>query len=667
EKETRENKEARLLLQLYKKGRIGLFMKTYKYFMDKYPKSEYEEMIKHLAAEMFFDKSRKENDLKSYQQARAIYLDLLKKFPESPLRERTELLLGYAELERENGIETIQSFQAFLEKNKNSEYKDQAKKAIAAGFLILNKYDDALASYEDLSKTANSKKQGIEAYYRIGDVYFQKRDYKKAITAYENALKLYPEYESQFPNAHYNMGEANFWLGNYKGALNNYVEFLSRFPSHPHGGYAMTRIGENLDILGADKSEVIGAYLESYFRYRDNPGAKIARIRMLSQQMKGMKEKELKKAMEEIDNIAQTSDLPRINEFVTLMKADGFSKRDEHLKAMNLLITYYQKNPTSTDVQFFKQKIMGSIAEVMNKNIRAHDYMDVLKFNGKYQKTWLRSSQRLDIPYFIGQAYEQAGVFKEAYLKYDETYEKLLKIQGTFEEKEKRVTEKLPTLSELRLRMAKTHTARREYIEAQQLIKDIDKKELRTPNENIELVELKAEVFEQRGLLEESKKSLIELEDGWKGKPELLAPVLVRLARNQMKTKEYIDAIQTLGRFDDLKTASANISNDLKVEALRLRGETLEKQGKKLAAVETYMNLLSQFESQKPMTAVRYRAGRILFDSGDINGAEKIWEKIDEAKEPMFRKLADERLKDAKWQNDYKKYINRIPAMSEKK
>lgn len=663
---TRENKEARLLLQLYKKGRFALFFKTYRYFKDKYPNSTYNEIIHHLAAEIHFDRYLKDGNLKAYNQSRDIYTKLLEDFPDSPLSERTDLILAYAELERGNGIATLQKFQSFLEKYPKTEHRDQARKSIAAGYLTLNKYEDALKVYTELSKTAVDKVQGIESYFRIGDVHFQKRDYAKAIKAYESALKVHPEYESRFPNAHYNMGEAHFWMGNYKKALDHYVEFLSRFPSHSHGGYAMTRIGENMDILGADRRDVMGAYLESYFRYRDNPGAKVARVRMLSQRMKGMKEKELEKALAEIGKIADDSNLPRIREFVTLMMADGFDKREEHKRAMDLLITYYQKNPTSTDLKFFRKKILGSIAEVLRQKVNSQEFLSALEFNGDYKKTWLRNSDRMDIPYFLGRAYEQAGVFSEAHAIYSDTLSKLNSIKGTSEDRERRVTEHLPTLDEIQLRVAKTYIQMRQFKEAQSLLKKINGQKLRSEQEKIELVQAQADVAEERGLLGAAKKYLSVLEESWKGQPGLVAPVILRLASLQEKTGELVDAIQSIEKIEEMKKSEILKSDELWAETLQQKAGVLEKQGKALAAVETYMDLLRGYEDKRPLSSIRYRAGRLLYDKGDVKGAEKIWETIDSETQPMFRRLADERLRDAEWQNDYKRYINRIPAMSDK-
>src|SRR5690606_30991202 len=105
--DTQENKEARLLLTLHDKKRHATFLKTYQYFINKYPKSDYDEIIRHLAAEVYSDLYKKEQKLSDLNAAKGIYTYLIEKYPDSVLTENTELLLAYNELEQKNGIETI--------------------------------------------------------------------------------------------------------------------------------------------------------------------------------------------------------------------------------------------------------------------------------------------------------------------------------------------------------------------------------------------------------------------------------------------------------------------------------------------------------------------------------------------------------------------------------
>ena len=79
-----------------------------------------------------------------------------------------------------------------------------------------------------------------------------------------------------------------------------------------------------------------------------------------------------------------------------------------------------------------------------------------------------------------------------------------------------------------------------------------------------------------------------------------------------------------------------------------------------MSAVESYLKVLEQSPEN---VALRYRVGNILFENNDINGAEQMWAKIP-AENTMYKKLANEKLNTMKWEKDYKKYIDRIPAMN---
>ncbi|MGE0761648.1 MAG: tetratricopeptide repeat protein [Bdellovibrionales bacterium] len=672
-RDDRENKEARFLLDLYTrqigktdrtKDRIGSFFKVYEHFNMTYPESEYDEIVKNLAAHMYFLRWQMEKDPVDYQKSQDAYKYLLSRYPESPLAERIQQWIAYSELERGNGLDTIQEFQEYLRRHPNSEIKDQVQMGLAEGNLILNKYDEALKVYRDLQQNAVQPAARIEAHFREGDVFFARRDWPQAEKSYRSALAKYPQQISTYPNAYYNLAESLFWQRKYKESLDAYISFLSNYPDHAYGGYAMTRAGELLEAMGADRSRVVGAFLESYFRYRQNPGAEVARIRMLSQQMKGMKEKELKKAMEEMDEIARRSPLPTIGEFVVLMRTDGLQHRGENQEALKNLITYYQSNPTSTNLELFKSRILRNLSEVINRRVNDNDFMGTLQTQAQYSKTWLKNTDRLDIPYFAARAYEQAGAFDEARKIYDKILNKRQSIVGSEEEKERRVNEILPSVEALRLRMAAVAMQERQYPEAYQQLKSLVDTQKLSPSENNERVQLLAKVLRERGQLDPAKTYLRESIAAWKGEPAGIAPTLLDLAEIEMKSNNPEAAERAVDQVVGMRKNEIPVSDDMYAKALEIKGGALQAQKKDLAAVETYQQLLDDFESQRPLGSIRFRVGQILFERGDLASAEKIWLKLDAEKYGVFRKLAVERLENARWQSDHKKYIKRIPAMS---
>lgn len=662
EKNSKENKEARFLVTLFNNKRYAAYIKSFDYFVKEYPESVYDEILRNMLADVYFDRWMQTKDNKDKEKLISAITYLIEKYPDSVLKERSELTLAFMSLEHKDGISTIQKFLKFIDKNPKSMYFDQAKKSLSDGYLFLNKFDDALDVLRDLASSSNEKVSGVEALYRVGDVFYQSGNLNEAINSYKSAINEYPNYESSFENANYNLAESYFWTGQYKSALHHYIRFVELFPSHEHGGYALTRIGELLDILGADVSKSMGAFLESSYRFRKSEGSEVARVRMLSQKMRNMKEKEMSKALEEMNQIARESMLPRMEEFVTLMVADGLHRRDEYNKALQYLISYYQRNPTSTDVSFFRGRILKNISDLIKSNVDAGDFLSALKINSQYSTTWLNNLERIDIPFFIGQAYELAGAFSEAQKIYKNTLSQLQKIKGTREEKEKRVTEHLPWVEQVLLRLAQTSFQKREFESANDYLEKINTAVNLSGPQKVERVELLARVAEQKGDVDRAKKHLKQLISVWEGNPEQLAPTFLHLARLQYEDGNYRDAEVNVQEIENLIRSGAKLNDEILYKTIELKARTLEADKRIVAAIEAYTELLEKFESNKSMESTRYHLGKLMFSNGNIKGAEKIWNGLDANKSPMYVNLAQEKLNNAKWVDDYKRYIDRIPA-----
>jgi tetratricopeptide (TPR) repeat protein len=582
------------------------------------------------------------------------------------LREYNYLILGFAQMEHGEALATLQTFEGFAKEYPKSPEAPHVRKARAEAYVILRKFDEATEELESIMKDFPRSEHAQEARYRLGDVQFAKSDLTQAISSYESAIKDLPKEEKIYPNAHFNMAEARFWQKDFKKSLNDYVQFVNLFPTHEHGGYALTRIGELLNILGADQRRVMGAYLESYFRFPEHPGAKVARIRMLSQQMRGMKETELKRALQEIKD-AKKIDLPGVEQFTTLMAAEGLTNRGQNSEALNSLITYYQKNPRSANLGSFKQRILRNIANELKDSVDKNDFMKALSFYSKYSGTWLKNSGRIDVPYIVGGAYESAGAYDEAERIYRAALEERKSIVGTPTEKEKNVQEHLPSVAALNLRLAAVLCHERNYIEAYQHLKTIGDGGGLSPEENIERVRLSALIAEQRNDLPKAREALAELSKRWQGDVGLVAPVHLQLAQTYLKMNDPKQAEYYADRALSGEAGEAKVNDKVLTAAYQVKAEALMAQNKPMAAVETYQKQLERFEQKMPLASVRYKVGQILFDRGDFQGANDTWKRLEGTPNEFLWKIGREKLADSQWKGDYNKYINRIPAMTANK
>jgi tetratricopeptide (TPR) repeat protein len=748
--ENRENKEARVLLQLFNKKERALFMKAATEFLNSHPNSSYNEMIRYMLADAHYDIYRASNSVQDFETAMNSYLALTEKYPESPMVPRTLLLMGYSYLDRNDSFGALKIFQRFTRLFPNSKHINRVRLSIAEAYLHLNRFDDAYKLFDDLEKTATTEWGREEAAYRKGDVFFRNNDDVGAIREYKGAVKRFPAAANRFPNAWYNIAEAQFHQNDYRDSLDSYRSFLQKFPDHEHGGYAMTRMGELLGILGAPASRVEGAFMESYFRYRATPGAAVARIRLLSSRLPAMKEKEMGSALREIEGLTKKyanrpltkkeieekkaailaeakklaeekkaekggehgggggehggaqhaaakeedpeeaiasldgsvishlvpkededatrrqPELPGIEEFSTLLIADGMSARRENDQAAQDLITYYQKNPQSVNTDKIKIRIVRNLADGIKTAMDKGDFMDTLRRYSKHADGWFKKTDRIDVPFDVGRAYEKAGVFKEAEQAYNESWQKLSDIKTAEAEREHRVFENLPAKDVVQLRLAAVTAAKGEYAQAETHLKKISGDAHLTESEQVERAELSAQVAEARGQSELARKYLSELIKNWKGNPEKTGPLHLRLARLEAENKNFKAAEQNLAQIISWRNQEGNvISDDLHAKALEMRADLHLKRGQRGDAIKAYRELLAAYEAKRPLESIRYRLGQLLFQEGDLKGAEGAWSELKSGKDSIWYRLATEQMQGAKWQNEYKKYLQRIPAAAD--
>lgn len=664
EKDTEENKEARLLITLHKKKRFGSFVKVYDHFLKKFPKSQYEEIVRNLAVEQFADRYMETGDRQDYDMFRNILKYLVETYPGSPLDERNRLLLGYSAMRMRDGLQAIQEFENFLKKYPQSEEKDRVQIARAEAYLALRKPKEARKVLVDLETETASERISAEAAYRQGDLHMEFQEYKDAAKVYESQIQKYPAYKSIYPNAQYNLSESYFWMKDYKKSLDHFIEYLKLFPAHSHGGFALTRVGELLEILGGDQRQIMGAFIEGYFRFPKSAGSDVARVRMLTGALRNMKQKQRDIAFKELGDVLKRSDLPKIEEFTTLLVADGLSKGQEYETSLKTLESYYQKNPTTAAKSVFEGRILRNLSDILKTKLDSNQFIEALDLHGKYSTTWLRRSDRVDTEFFHAKAFEQAGVFKEAKSRYAKILKRLKKMAGTKEHKERRVYEHLPSQDQVSLRLAATALAQKNYRDAFTHLSHA--KANLSDTERVEKVQIGAELAVQTGDHSSAIGYLKQLVANWKGQPELLIQPYLRLAKLHLDQSNWAAAEMAMQAISQLPKEALS-AEPVVADRLQLQAELNLGKGNKEKAVENYLELLAQFESKRPLESVRYKAGEIKFEAGDVKGAEQIWSGLNKDSAGLYAKMAEEKLKQSQWEEEYKKYIDRIPAAEQLK
>jgi len=664
-KDTDENKQARLLLKLFENKRYLVFFKTLDWFVKKYPESIYNEIISFMRADAHFALWQEGQDLNEFDSAMTRYREAISRFPNSVMVERTRLLMGLATLERGDYLGAIRLLQSFVEQHPQTKALDEAKISISRAFEKISKFNIAIEKLTEVEKNSASIENKSKAFYSIGDAFLQDKKFVEAISAYRNAFAKYESQSSLSPNAYFNYASTLFKVKEYKKSLEAFQTFLEKFPSHPYTAYAMTRAGELLDLLGADSTKVVGAYLETYFRFGNSPAALVARLRLLSLRMPTMQENELKQTISELKDLSEKSDLDKIKQFYNLMLAEGYSRRKQYDVANDLLIKYYQANPTTADKKVITEKIVKYINDEMYELAEKNDFLKVFNLKSKYENSWLKNTNRIDTNYFVAKAFEAAGVPEEAERLYGKTVNELLSIKGKPEEKEREIIEHLPTVDEVFLRLSHAKFQNQQYSQALESLKNVKNPEKLNIKSQIERVYLAAKLYEKKGDLNTASRYLSDLIREWSGQPHYLADAYLYLGQIEEKQGNFQEAIKSYQKVTNARIDSDKTVSDLvHVKALQNTAK-IQTQIKKLSdAISSYERLLNEYEKQHELSEDRYKLGQLYFQTGERKKASDTWSVLKDSKNPFWYKMAQEKLQHQDWLAENKKYVQRIPAMA---
>jgi tetratricopeptide (TPR) repeat protein len=645
-----ETKKMLAAKKFFTQNDLKSFLRSKEAFIKNYPETKYMEMLMFMEADALYDLSRSEKSKILLQQSLNIYDAVVSKYPNSPLAERTLLFTAAIRMEMEEYLGAIRNLKAYVKKYESSPLRDNMEIFLAHCLLRVHENDDAMKIFEKLIASGDPEVKR-QATYELGDAYFEKKEYKKAIDFYNAAVEAFPENKKNFPNAFFNKAESEFVDERYKDSLETFKNFLTLFPQHPYAHYAWTRIGEIFEIAQEDFKGAEGYYRESIFRFQNTPGGAIARIHLLSHQIATAEARRLPILLSDLRGLEKQVALPQADEFVAFNVSDAYFNRGNYKEATDELIGFFKKVKIPTYADKFHRRIGRGISFQMREKLAQGKTEAAFKVLESYDPLWIKKSERLDFTYLKGVGYEATNAHKRALKEYKSFVDKF-KVLASPEEIV--VVEKLPAIDEVYMRMAKCAFALKDLAAAREYMAKADVSKI-SPERQDPSYLMQARIAEAGGQLDSAEGYLKEIK---KDSPESLAFKIHILEKN----KKYAEAIALTDNYLEKNKLSAAD----RFPILRKKLGLMENIAVDKKYYEFSNRLFEEYKTTKfDFDAEKYKLGLHFSEQGKNKESEEVWSTIQDG--TMWKKLAKESSTEKKWNSTYKKYIERIPAMAEGK
>lgn len=659
--ETEENKQARLILTLSERERTLVALQTIEWYLNKFPNSKYDEIVRFLKADNQFKLWLTEKDVSAFDQAMASYQIAAEKYPDSPLASRSKLLTSLALLDRGDWIKALERLQAFAKQNKTGVSGEVAKLAEAHTLYNLKKYNEAIEIYQALEKSAQNQEIKFHASFNQGDVYTKSGNSVKANEAYQNSWNTYPNSKEQFPSSYFNQAQNEFVQKNYKNSLSLFREFLKTFPNHPYAPVVMARAGEILEILGAPQSRVVGAWLETQFRYGETPLTLPARLRLLGQRFTALKDREIKKVTDQLLGEISKSSLPGLQQMGSFIVSEGYLKRGNYTESREWLERFYKENLNTVDKVDLRRRIVRVLQEEIKSDLQKDSPVKALQLYEKYKEAYFKHVDRVDTQLALANAYQKLGGLGESEKRLKIVLNRLFSIRGTPEEKERKVLENLPKINGVQLSLGKAFFDQNKKTEAYNILAKMENPEDLSDSDQIERVKILSQLMEARGESESAIKYLTELIREWQSEPLKVAAPYLELALVEKRNGKTDQALRSLKIIDESKKINPEIDSKIHLQSLLAAGEIYDEKKDFNSAAAAYSKAVELYpESINERT--RFRLGQIYSTLGETKKAEDVWKTLDDSKQTVWSKIAKEQMQDKDWKKNYNKYIQRIPA-----
>jgi len=233
--------------------------------------------------EISFLKANLNLKLGFFETGENLLKEIIKNFHES---EESFLSSVYLYLRKTDSVSSwvnLQNFKFMIQNFFHSKLNWVFHLGAAENFYALKQTESALREYEWVFENAPDTASKAEALFRVGDLYFDRKQYEQAFFAYTKSIRTYPHKVKDFPEVYLNQAESLYRLSQLNEAREIFKKFLENHSNHPAGWRATFRIGEIYDLTAKSKEDLKKGrkwYYQTINSYPHSPGVTLSRLKL---------------------------------------------------------------------------------------------------------------------------------------------------------------------------------------------------------------------------------------------------------------------------------------------------------------------------------------------------------------------------------------------------
>lgn len=395
-------------------------------YIKTYPDSRYLSDILYLHAEsMFRIAYREPNPI--YEKPLNAYKRAIRTFPNSKFADHALYKLAYIYDEMGYIIEARELYERGTRMNPRSIYNTARKQGLAAMLMKEDRYEEALVAFQSILKKSPKSPEAKTAIFDIANAYFDQKNYKRAIEIFEEGAERWPSELNERSEINYRMGEIYFGRKNYPKARKHYFDLINLAPESELSHHSLNRIGDSY-LLEGQHMNALAVFDESAQRKPDSPESQYGLIRLadigvtnprLPVQDSVFKVTPYYQPFKTYDAVFKNGKDVNILAEVTLSRGIAYLKEQNHLKAIN---EFKKLLPLEKDSRFHieaQKMIHQALVLLIDRYSHQEGVLPIIYSYTDYLSLSLGDVQNLKTLLQIGEAYQAIGMTTEAVKFYE--------------------------------------------------------------------------------------------------------------------------------------------------------------------------------------------------------------------------------------------------------